>query len=774
MKINEVGEYIQECLRLLYWIYFKPYTLAKWTQDIDSNLNPDTNPFFLKSKFRQNYRLRRYANQTLWLTIIIPILAVFVVAPIYDLLFLNQSFLWRPRGLFLIGWIGGIWLSRINFIWRYQLLNILYICFGCIVVWNIASFVLPISTQQLIRHNLSPFIDNSSFILFFIFGIKGFFVLGLALGFTSTLTSGMATAVTLYLVFGIELSLELRLGFGLAFILGVFRVYFWIPELLWMLGLGLMVSQGRAASILRRLPPYFDQLIILPLPFMAEIIVEAYDQNPVATRSTIDYFITSTNQQAVAKKAMFGIGVKTLIQCRYISDIIGSQVQLDWLPTDDQTFGKALPRLIEISHDIDAAYQATTAYNKLELVDRSISNLEKLRTSVFTDLFTAAATSDTLLFCDITSRWLQILQDNRQALEVAAQGSAEIPNPYIAGNSLEPTLAKERFKGRQDLFRAIEEIALSVQPPVLLLYGRRRTGKTSALKYLASRVSSDLIPLLVDFQGTDIRLMENVAKLIAEAMIKTAKSSRNLTLPSIAPEQLSSDPFYALQTWMDLVELLVPNQRFLLCIDEFETLETVISTSGSYAPLNFLRHVTQNRRQWIVLFSGSHRLEELEPYWSNYLIGTRTMPITYLQEAEARELIQHPVSTFPDIYSSAAVDAIFALTRGHAYLVQLLCECVVVYVNSDKRKSVTVSDVEAAKSIAWERGAGYFIEFNTDLKPAQQDFIHRLLAHQLPQESDLIVIRQLIQAEIIEKDANGGYRFQVPLIEQYIREKSIL
>jgi hypothetical protein len=101
---------------------------------------------------------------------------------------------------------------------------------------------------------------------------------------------------------------------------------------------------------------------------------------------------------------------------------------------------------------------------------------------------------------------------------------------------------------------------------------------------------------------------------------------------------------------------------------------------------------------------------------------------------------------------------------------------VVNYVNSAevKRQSVTVSDVEAAKPIAWERGEGYFDEFSKALTPTQRDFIHRLLAHETPQESDLMVIRQLIQSEIIEKDANGEYRFQVPLIEQYIREKSLM
>jgi uncharacterized protein len=811
MKINEVGEYIQECLRLLYWIYFKPYTLQKWLQDIHPKLKPNTNPFSLRSEFGQNPQLQRYANQSWWLTAIVPILAVLIVAPIYSL-FADRSFDWLEGSLYIIGWIGGISLTRSDSgRWNERLIIILFIYLGSISLWLIGSFILPSSTQQLIQQTSSPLILNVSFLLPLIpvaFGMVGGSLVDVAFSITVGVVFGVAVGVAFdtvgnvpfsmavgvgsSMLIGTKLSAKLtitlgvtfcvifcvtvvRLGFsgGLAFILGALRAYFWIPELAWILGLGLMIMQGSTVPALRQLPPYFDQLIILPLPFMAEIIVEAYDQNPVAARSTIDYFITSTNQQAVAKKAMFGIGVKTLSQCRYVSDIIGSHVQLDWLPTDEKTFGNVLPRLLEISHNIDIAYQATTAYNKLELVDRSISDLQKLQTS----LSTTASASDAPLFGTITMRWLQILQDNRQALETAAQASAEIPNPYLAGPSLEPADAKERFKGRQDLFREIEKISLSAQPPVLLLYGRRRTGKTSALKYLPSRVSSDLIPLYVDCQGiASIRKMENIVESMVTAMIKAARNARNLSLPNINPEKLNSDPFYALQTWMDQIEQLAPNKRFLLCLDEFEKLQEVISESGDFRLLNFLRYMTQNCRQWILLFSGSHRLgdDELESYWSDYLIGTNTLSITYLQEVEARELIQRPVPTFPDIYSPEAVDAILSLTRGQPFLVQQLCECIVIYVNNAKRKSVTASDVEAAKPIAWERGAGYFTEFSDTLTPAQRDFIHRLLAHETPHERDLMVIRQLIQSEIIEKDANGEYQFQVPLIEQYIREKSLI
>jgi uncharacterized protein len=826
MRVNKICEYIEELKQFTYCFYFKPYTFQQQLKGIHPELNTDTNPFSLETEFEQNIQLRHYIRQV-HVTSAITLFLLLLVFPLISSLLHHQLFDWLNNGLTYLAWIVSIWLIKRNHgkginISKIQICVLLGILFP---LW-IAYFIEPSSSQDQILE-LSPFFPRNTqsinlikcvlngfalstlfsmsgimlFIALDIFFVFSIFVMAVPITFQAIVISAVVTILfernivmafiskqTIFIalaniIFSILATIAIGMFVEISIInaalilvgttsaFASLRIYFWMPELIWMLRLQFLSYQNRKILLLDQLPPYFDQLIILPLPFMAKIIIKSYRQNPIAARSTIDYFITSTNQQAVAKKAMFGIGVETLNQCRYVSDIIGSQVQLDWLPTDEKTFGKVLPRLLEISHNIDIAYQATTAYNKLELVDRSISDLQKLQTS----LSTAASASDAPLFGTITMRWLQILQDNRQALEAAAQASAEIPNPYLAGSSLEPADAKERFKGRQDLFREIEKISLSAQPPVLLLYGRRRTGKTSTLKYLPSRVSSDLIPLLVDFQGAaSIQRVENIARFMTEAMTKTAKSSRNLILPTISPEQLNSDPFYALQTWMEQIEQVAPNKRFLLCIDEFERLEEVISTSGSRAPLNFLRYVTQNRSQWIVLFSGSHRLEELEPYWSDYLIGTRTLSITYLQEAEARELIQHPVATFPDIYSPDSVDEILSITHRQPYLVQLLCSCIVEYINDANRKSVTVSDVEAAKQKALERGAAYFKEFSDTLTSAQRDFIHRLLAYETPCESDLMVIRQLIQSEIIEKDANGEYRFQVPLIEQYIREKSLM
>ena len=290
------------------------------------------------------------------------------------------------------------------------------------------------------------------------------------------------------------------------------------------------------------------------------------------------------------------------------------------------------------------------------------------------------------------SEWLGILETSRQTLEEAALDSAEIPQAYVAGPALNPENSNSRFKGRLDVFRAIESLAISPQPPVLFLYGGRRTGKTSTLKFLPQKVGSELVPLLIDFQGGAIATtLSGLAEFIADEIVEGARRNRNLKLPAIDRESLKLDPFMALQKWFVQIEKIAPGKRFLLCLDEFERLEEVVTDTGSRSPLNFLRYIVQHRDNWILLFSGSHTLDELNPYWSDYLINTQSLRLTYLQESEARDLIRNPVPNFPEIYTEGAINEIIYLTRCQPYYVQLMCGVLVDRLNAINRENTRLN-----------------------------------------------------------------------------------
>jgi hypothetical protein len=224
-------------------------------------------------------------------------------------------------------------------------------------------------------------------------------------------------------------------------------------------------------------------------------------------------------------------------------------------------------------------------------------------------------------------------------------------------------------------------------------------------------------------------------------------------------------------------QITTHSKRFLLCVDEFERLSEVVEATGSRLPLNFLRNVLQHRTSWTLLFSGSHEPKELPDYWSDYLINTRTLRVSYLDEESARELIVQPVEDFTNICDRTAVDAIIRLTHRQPYLVQLTCYEVVELLNRDIREhrrdacatKASAQDVETVIPIVLERGGEYFRELWKSLSDRDRNLLRRLVQGETPTAQDKAVLRKLERKEILEK-TESRYRFQVPLVQKYVEQ----
>ena len=789
--------YILECVRLLYWIYFKPYTLKRWLQNIHPDLKPDDNPYIKLKQFPHNKSLRRYADQVFFLTAITPQLAILLVGFVYTAI-TQEHFAWYTSEIFLMGWIIGQIIFRL--IYRFFDKKLYFLCL-------IALGMLILVAIQFLNNVVS--------------GIALAVTLSIlssaAWGVISSVALGITSSVILCLLLSVDWSIAWIIGWSVAWgialsvvwedvfwnillgvlwgigwsfvasptvysvipgvvcILAVLRVYFWLPELFWMCFLFLFTPKGRLASKMRYLPPYFDQLIHLPLPFMSSILVETYQEKPNAVRQTINYLTNSTNQQSAATKSIVNIVLDTLERCHTLGDIIDITEELAWIsspyPAEIRTI---FPQFLDISHSVHSISILTSVYRQIEILKQTIKSLSQIQKSnaLIKNPYIANVSSN------IAEQWLSILETARGNLQAQTRYAQEIPQVYIAGVSLDPETAQNRFKGRHDLFREIENIASMSPPPTLLLYGNRRTGKTSTLKYLPQKVGRDFISLRVDVQGiADAITLGGVVESLVEQIIDSAKTSRNLNLSPPDREELQADPFPTLRDWLTTIEQTAPGKRFLLCLDEFERLEEVVATTNSLAPLNFLRHVIQDRASWILLFTGSHTLDEMENYWSDYLISTRYVRLTYLEKPEAEELITHPVPDFPNIYLPEAVEKIIYWTRCQPFLVQLLCSELVDYLNRKHRRNVlnikvTAKDVESIIPQALVAGSLYFNEFwYESLNSRQRESIKNLIQEAKPTSEDRKIWRKLVQKEILEYNQEGGVGFQVPLIKRSIIQK---
>ena len=380
-----------------------------------------------------------------------------------------------------------------------------------------------------------------------------------------------------------------------------------------------------------------------------------------------------------------------------------------------------------------------------------------------------APTEQATSFGGIADRWLALLETAQRALQEQAAQTAEIPQVYVAGSALRPDQAGGLFKGRVDLFRQLEALMLRPVHPTLLLYGGRRTGKTSTLNYLPYRLDGNLIPLLVDLQAMGALLTwKGFVRELVDQISESARGGRNLHLPPLDQAWLEEDPFVALRRWMDAVEKTSGARTLLLCLDEYERLDEFATHIGNQAPFHFLRHVMQHRPRWTLLFAGAHFPDELPTHWSDYLINTQAVRVSALSEADSRDLILHPMPDFPPIYAPETVDGIWKLTRGHPYLIQLLCNELVDRLNREKRKLALPTDIEDVLPAVFDRGGQFFREFwELTLTPAQQQLLAALAQqHPLPAPSsaDLEILRRK-EFVVVQ---HGLYGFQTPLLRRWV------
>jgi len=91
------------------------------------------------------------------------------------------------------------------------------------------------------------------------------------------------------------------------------------------------------------------------------------------------------------------------------------------------------------------------------------------------------------------------------------------------------------------------------------------------------------------------------------------------------------------------------------------------------------------------LSSTSHRFEELTALnWASYLINTRTLELSFLDRASARELLTAPVPKLH--YEDGVVDEILRLTHCQPYLLQAVASELVNHLNDRQKTTATHED----------------------------------------------------------------------------------
>ena len=541
------------------------------------------------------------------------------------------------------------------------------------------------------------------------------------------------------------------------------------------------LKNGRA-PLLRLHSVFWDEFQRLRLINLDTHLLLVLEHNPAAGQAALDY-VSDSQQRWAAQAAQIELDARQLANC---ADVVAISAA-DRLLAAGELTGPAsalLRSFSRISQDVAAAQRQESAYNQrlaLSAVEDRLDGL--VRELTRSDEPYAGR------FRPIAAEWRRLVTAQALKLAEEAELRQEIDSPYIIGVPL--TQQQEIFIGRAGISARIEQLLLDRRQPPLLLYGQRRVGKTSLLHNLGRLLPSSIVPLFVDLQGPASRAQDDAGFLynVARAVMRSARRQRRLELPPLDRALLQDDPFTRFDEWLDDLETALDGRMALLMLDEFEVLDGALARNrfDSEAVLGMLRHLIQHRSRFKVLLSGSHTLNEFQR-WASYLINVQVIHIGCLNEAEARQLIETPVTRFALRYQPGASQRILALTHGHPFLIQLLCAEVVALKNEQppqRRRLARLEDVATAVPAALNHGSFFFADIEQNQVDEVGREVLRLMAKlgegaATPRQTlvdfvpSLLALEQTLialqQRELIEP-VNDGYRFQVELVRRWFAER---
>jgi len=606
--------------------------------------------------------------------------------------------------------------------------------------------------------------------------VKGF-VAGLAFGFPAGLASGVSLSSVLALTFllGILGSGLVRGGltFGLAiapgFAFSYFRLYYVTFHWLW------LSPRGRAKNY-RYHPVAWDDVCLLPFPNLDRLLVAYAKDDAAAGELELNRLIDEYPSQRQA--ALRARAILVALSAAATDDLAKLDDMLTGLPEGKKGFLRETADLRRRVHEI-TALQA-----RLDTLDRPflrepfaallVKEIEAFEAQIAG--FKPPLSSE---FRKAARQWLVIAQCQ---LDAARAAVAREPTRQVFRAGDPVNRESEAFVLRGPLLGELEhQVMLATGCPGLLIYGRRRMGKSTLLRnlegFLPPRVQ--IVSLSMQQAGAFTSLPDLVgliAKRVAAVVPETSE----------APADLKSFEHF-LESMQKHLE--ADDRRLLLAIDEYENLDEKIGEGVlSEDLLAVLRESIQTHRRIIWTFAGSHGIDELvHAPWTSYLVSARTIEVTPFEHAETRLLLTEPLKHSPlwraiegqrprfepGFWGEGGIERIHREAGGWPHLVQLVAETVVDLVNDSGGASVDGALLERALSKAVVRGNNVFLELleRESRLPGEWDYLRAFRSiEEQPVPIDEALDRSLRRRRLVVEEG-GRYRLRVPLMARWLRER---
>ena len=363
-------------------------------------------------------------------------------------------------------------------------------------------------------------------------------------------------------------------------------------------------------------------------------------------------------------------------------------------------------------------------------------------------------------------------------------------NPYIAGN---PVTGTEMFFGRQDIFRFVQETLVGrYRDNAIVLFGGRRTGKTSILRQMSRHLDPRYVPVFVDLQWISLQGLGEMLWGIARQAARALRQQKGISLSIPSRDEFADDPEECFRDgFLNPALEALGDDHLLLMLDEAARLyEQVQAGRLELRVFDLLRSLIQHYPRLNFIFSIDSGLEEMRREYTVLFSVCQYRKISFLDRDAAEALITEPVKEHYR-YAPGAVDRILETTHGHPYYIQLVCNRLFARWARQRGDEVTASDVEAVLGEAVEQGmaslqhtweeasdrakvvlaalAELMGDANRPVSPGDLRAIFAAQEIALSRRAVSGALQELVTREVL-RPANGGYVFTVDLMRLWLQQ----
>jgi AAA+ ATPase superfamily predicted ATPase len=301
----------------------------------------------------------------------------------------------------------------------------------------------------------------------------------------------------------------------------------------------------------------------------------------------------------------------------------------------------------------------------------------------------------------------------------------KIENPYATYAEGGIVADPEMFYGREELIQNIvESIHKSqAQSKCIVVFGQKRSGKSSILYHLKNRLEKEKNLLVLDLGNIGSILDEystapflyqilwNILKKLEYAIEDRVNSgfiSLNLSFPNDNEFYVHPSPLVLFKDVFDKYMRQASRSdnwrkvRIVVLIDEFSYIYGQIVARR--IPESFMKNwkAILQENYFNAVLAGTDVMHKFKQRFPNEFGTTQDERVSYLKCEDAIKLIDEPIRIGgrqgKSRYRERAIDRILDLTAGSPFYIQILCNRLVEYMNRKHAMLVTEADVDHVKN----------------------------------------------------------------------------